>query len=235
MAFELQPFGDNEALLFSRLPYGDRSMGFGAIGHIRAELDWCDFYRMWCPERKDLYSPAFRSELNAMLRELRGFNGVLHGCPALGDYLMQSPRIDGRDKGFKIQTENYTYYFRCHVTGGFYYDISIYAYDNSFLLPELAGQHEIPEQCYAVDHGRLVLLRRYAEPEHVFTGDTPDANRRMADEWNASMGITTGQAIAMQMGLEHGFKDPRAWPWQYDQNGEPRSSDKPHQKDKEAR
>jgi len=220
MPFELSLFGPGEHSLFYRLPPGDRSMGYGVVGHLRGEVDFSGYYDTWLPQASHLTTPALRQEIKDLRETLR--LEIFAGGTAGLEYCRKAQAIDSRDTGFKICTEDYSYYFCCQPAGCFHYNLTMYAYDNSFLLPELAGAHEIPDQCYAVDHGRLMRLRRYIEPEHVFTGDTPDANQRLADEWNMQLGVTKAQVVAMQMGLEYGFKDPRAWPWQYDLDGKPR-------------
>ena len=238
MAFEVQPFGENEARLFSRLPLGDRNMGYGAVGHVRAELDWYSFYRMWCPERKSLDSPAFHRDLNALVRELRGIGGALHSCPDLSDFLREAAQpIGNNDKGFKIQTADYSYYIRCRTAERCDYDITIHAYDNSFLLPELAGKHKLPDHCFSVqpDSGELVILQQERPYIQSFDSNDPvDVRRQVADDLNEAMGVTKAQAAAMLMGALHSFDQPCAWPWQYDQNGDPRNCDRPKHKDKEA-
>jgi len=238
MAFELGPFQPEEEMLFAQLPLEDRFMGYGAVGHMRAELEWYDFNHMWCPEDKRLAGPAFHRERKELLRTLRGENGVFYSCQALSDFLEHAQSLANGDKGFNILTPGYSYCVRCRTTERYGYDITMYAYDNALLLPELAGLHELPEKCFSVmpESGELVMLqqeRPYIFPFH--SDDPPEIRRQVADELNEAMGVTKAQEAAMRMGVEHGFGQPCAWPWQYDQNGEPRCSDKPHKKEKEAR
>lgn len=236
MAFETQPFGVNESQLFARLPLEDRYMGYGAVGHIRAELNWFDFYSMWCPESKELDTPAFRSEMNALLRELRDTDGIFHSCPALGEVFWRAQSFDDGGRGFKIQTADYSYYVRCAITGSCSNDIIIFAYDNTLLMPQLAGQHELPKKCFSVqpESGELVMLQQDSPYIQRFdSNDPPEVRRQVADELNEAMGVTKAQEAAMCMGVEHGFDQPCAWPWQYDKNGEPRET--PHRVTKKER
>jgi len=235
--FEIHPFEENEARLFSQLPLEDRFMGFGAVGIFRAELSMDNFCRMWCQERKSLDSPAFRCELFALFHELRGNNGILHSCPALSDFLEHAQALAHGGKGFKIQTPGYTYCVCCRIAERCGYDITIYAYDNSFLLPELAGKHKLPDHCFSIlpESGELVALQQERPHIQPFHSDGPvETRRRIANDLNEAMGVTRAQEKAMLMGCLHGFDQPCARPWQYDQNGEPRKYMK-HQKDKETR
>ena len=229
-------FGEGEHELFYRLPFEDRYMGYGVIGHMRGELYRGGFSSFWIADAPHLITPAFRKELKS-LRSALGL-GLLNGSNMSLDFCETAPGIYAYlDTGFKICTDNYSYYFRCTPTPeGF--DITMYAYDNSFLLPEMAGLHELPEKCFSVlpESGELVMLqqeRPYVFPFH--SDDPPEIRRQVADELNEAMGVTKAQEAAMRMGVQYSFGEPCAWPWQYDQNGEPRCSDKPHQKDKEAR
>jgi len=234
MAFERKPFTYEDEQLYSALPFEDRYMGYGAVGHVRAELQWYDFNHMWCPERKDLATPAFRRELKALLGTLR--QDVFKSEPALSDFApkVRPVQILGEhDIRFKVQSEGYSYYIRCHpMTQG--YDITIRVYDNSFLLPELAGKHELPDHCFSVlpDSGTLVILQQ--ERPYIQSFDSNDSvavRWQVANDLNEAMGVTKAQAAAMLMGALHGFDQPCAWPWQYDKNGEPRRYDNPKQKE----
>jgi len=237
MTFERKPFIEDEEHLYKALPLEDRSMGFGYVGHVRAELIWHDFYHMWCPDRDGLATPAFRRELKTLLGRLRqGPFGSESGLRNFGPNALPMKFFGDFGIYVKFQSECYSYFIRCRpMERG--HDITIRAYDNSFLLPELAGKHELPEKCFSVipESGELVMLqqeRPYVFPFH--SDDPPEIRRQVADEMNEAMGVTKAQEKAMLGGSLHGFSDPRAWPWQYDKNGEPRNYVK-HQKDKEAR
>jgi hypothetical protein len=161
MAFELKPFEPEEGGLFRQMPLEleDVRFAFGAVGRVRAELEWHSFNYMWCLENDQLFTQGFRHEMNSLLHELRCRHGVFDSAEALSGVLVHAQSFENGDKGFKIQTASYSYYFRCREAERSGYDITIYAYDNARLLPELAGKHELPEKCYTVLEGRLVLLR----------------------------------------------------------------------------
>jgi len=236
MAFELSPFGTGEHELFYRLPFEDRYMGYGVVGRLLGEVDFSGYYDNWNPYSPHLITPAFRKELKD-LREALRMEIFQSGNESL-KFCRTAQAIDKRDTGFKICTDYYSYYFCCQPAGVGHYNLTMYAYDNSFLLPEMAGLHELPEKCFSVlpESGELVMLQQ--ERPHILPFDSKDPveiRRQVADELNEAMGVTKAQEAAMRMGIEHGFNQPCAWPWQYDQNSEPRCSDKPHKKDKEAR
>ena len=238
MAFERKPFTFEEEHLYSELPLEEGSMGFGTVGHVSAELIWYDFHHMWCPEDKDLENPAFRRELKLLLGALR--RGIFESEPALSDFApkVRPVQILGEyDIRFKVQSEGYSYYICCRPkTRG--HDITIRVYDNSFLLPELAGKHKMPDHCFSVlpDSGTLVILQQERPYIQSFESkDSVTVRQQVANDLNEAMGVTKAQAAAMLMGALHGFNQPCAWPWQYDQNGEPRNYDRPGHKEKEAR
>jgi hypothetical protein len=220
MAFEKQPIAPEDAQLFAQLPPEDENMGFGAIGHVRAELNWYDFHHMWVPEAKHLDTPAFRRELKDLLRALR--HGALQSEPQLSEFCQTAQRLHDGAAAMKIRSEGYTYFVRCRsdFPGA---DITIYAYDNSLLLPHLAGKHALPEKCYAVEDGQLFFVQQ-AHPHKLMVdvGGTAQENRALCDELNAALGVTKAQAAAMLMGAEYGFDQPCAWPWNYLENGEVR-------------
>jgi hypothetical protein len=238
MAFDMQSFKPEEARLFIQLPLEDRYMGFGAVGHVRAELEWDDYHHMWCPERKSLAAPAFKRELNHLLGALRSKKGIFYKCLTLASVWNSIQSLENGGKGFKIKTADYSYYVQCCLTERYGYDITIYAYDNSFLLPELAGKHKLPDHCYSVlpDSGDLVVLQQERPYIQTFiTEDPAEVRQQVADDLNGAMGVTKAQAAAMLMGALHGFGQPCAWPWQYDKNGEPRGNDMQKNKERETR
>ena len=215
MAFERKPFTFEEERLYSSLPLEDRFMGYGHIGHVRAELDWYDFHHMWCPDDKSLATPAFRRELKALLGALR--RGVFKSEPALSDFgpTVRPVQVIGNyDISFKVQSEGYSYYIRCRpMARG--HDITIRAYDNALLLPELAGKHKLPDHCFSIlpDSGELVILQQERPFIQSFHSDDPvEVRRHVADDLNEAMGVTEAQEKAMLMGCLHGFGQPCAEP-----------------------
>jgi len=235
MAFELSPFGTGEHELFYRLPCEDRYLGYGVMGRLRGEVDFSGDYDTWLPQAPQLITPAFREEIKALREALR--MEIFHGGNASLEFCRTAQAIDKRDTGFRISTDNYTYYSCCQPGGPLHYELTMFAYDNSFLLPELAGLHKLPDHCFSVqpDSGELIILQQERPYIQSFHSDDPvEVRRRIADDLNGAMGVTKAQEAAMLAGCLHGFDQPCAWPWQYDQSGEPRKY-VIHQKEKEAR
>jgi len=229
MAFEREPFTFEDEQLYSALPLEDRFMGFGHIGHVRAELIWHDFHHMWCPDMDSLAIPAFRRELKALLGALR--RGVFKSEPALSDFgptVCPLQVLGNFDISFKVQSESYSYYIRCHpMARG--HDITIRAYDNALLLPELAGKHKLPDHCFSVlpDNGELVVLQQERPYIQSFASDDPvEVRRQVAGDLNKALGVTKAQERAMLMGCLHGFDQPCAWPWQYEKSETPKHKDR---------
>ena len=144
-----------------------------------------------------------------------------------------------RGTGFKIESAGYTYYLRCRP-GQANYDVYLFAYDNRYLLPELAGQHEIPGRCYSIlpSTGELISLTQYENGYAPCDASkqNPEENRFFADTSNKFFGITRAQEEAMLAGSLFGWDKPAAQPWNYDENGNYRLDDpniKPKNKDKE--
>jgi len=144
--FEHTPFSpEEEEFLFSSLPLKDECMAYGHIGHVRAELHWHSFYKMWCEDADHLRTPKFWTELNGLLKQLR--TTTLQHEPALSDFGRKTQGVEstGQDISFKMQSAGYSYYIRCRpMTRG--HDITIRAYDNAYLLPALEGKPRMPCQ-----------------------------------------------------------------------------------------
>ena len=130
-----------------------------------------------------------------------------------------------RGKGFKLQDADYTYYLRCRP-GYSDYDVYCFAYDNRYLLPELAGKHELPNDCFSVlpSTGELIFIvmgesgyypKGYPTPDPVF-------NREIARSNNMLLGVTRAQEEAMLGGSLFGWNTDAAKPWRYESDGSPR-------------
>jgi hypothetical protein len=100
-----------------------------------------------------------------------------------------------------------------------------FAFDNRWLLPELAGQHFMPDVCFSIlpSSGGVIIIERDK------TGYTPVAScvepherREGVDNLNLGLGVTRGQEEAMLAGSLFGWDTPAAKPWKYDKDGNPR-------------
>ena len=143
----------------------------------------------------------------------------VYGKEAMDGYNMEAPSTFG----LKIISDGYSYYLRCHPDTSLFY---IYVYDNHYLLPELTGQHKLPDTCYSVlpSSGALIMLIR-GESGYIECKDSQigrEANRLFADTANKLNGVTRAQEEAMQAGSLFGWAVPAAKPWNYDRDGNPR-------------
>ncbi len=193
--YELLPVQSEEHKLFFALD--DDPARFGAIGHLRGDFDTGSlFYTTWFDNQKHLKSEAFKAEFDGMVNYLRENieNPVLKSRADMRRYCYAHPEqhINGgwhdTKAGFKIQTDAYSYYVRCTPHEGDY-DLYIFCFDNRYLLPELAGQHELPEFCYSTlpDTGGRSLSLNAANRAIIAVIIQPMADRRTAEPPTSSM------------------------------------------------
>lgn len=230
MPYELLSAEQRESDLFFRMD-GEAAERHGAIGYMRADFgrDGRGFWTTWFDNQKHLKTPAFKAEFDNVINSLRddGEKPPFASRRNLEVFCAASPglTLSGRGDGFKLQTEDFSYYFRCQPRNG---DHEIYAmaYDNRFLLPELAGKHELPVACYSTLPSTGELIQISLNKKGYLPCDSskpnPEENRLFADTSNRLFGITRAQEEAMLAGSMFGFNTPAAKPWHYDQNGNPR-------------
>jgi hypothetical protein len=229
MSYELTKSEERENRLFYRLD-GETAERCGAVGYLRADFGKSgqEFWTTWFDNQKRLKSNGFKEQFNGLIASLR--TEIFEDRPAMrlwcgGNYGVS---LGERGTGFKIQTADYTYYLRCKPGTGDY-DAYLFAYDNRYLLPELAGQHELPKTCFSVlpSSGELIQMWR-DKPGYVpFTSPaTTEEVRLAANDMNESMGVTRAQEAAMLAGNLFGWRTPSAKPWNYEQDGTPRKPPK---------
>ena len=150
MIYELIPVPLNEHTLF--FLQDTESERLGAIGHLRADFDsGTSFHTTWFDRQPHLKTDSFKAEFDCVVNSLRGDAEVpvLRSQADMTRYCHAhvEQRIEGVGRelsaGFKVITDSYSYYFRCVPRKGDY-DLYCYAYDNRYLLPELAGQNKPP-------------------------------------------------------------------------------------------
>lgn len=228
--YELLPAQDDKSLFFSM--DGERAERFGVIGHLRADFDSGElFYTSWTDNQAHLKTAAFKQEFDSVinsLREDREKTSPFASRRSLSAFCSTNPGMDlsPQGNGYVIRTQDYSYYLRCKPAAG-EYDIYCYAYDNRYLLPELAGQHELPNDCFSVapSTGELVFIVLGEDgyfPSSKSTSD-PHINRQIATASNVLLGVTRAQEEAMLAGSMFGWDAPAAKPWRYDAGGNPRS------------
>jgi len=226
--YKLLPAQD-ENLLFFRLD-GETAVRYGAVGYLRADFgkDGRAFFTTWFNSQTHLNTSGFKKEFEHVIYSLSdgGSEPPFASRGNLEAFCAATPgkELTTRGSGYMVQTQEYSYYFRCKPSPTDY-DIFCFAYDNRWLLPELAGQHDTPNGCYSLlpSTGEIILIRRgersYTPIAHQM--GTREDNRLFVDAKNAENNITRAQEEAMLAGSLLGWDTPAAKPWNYDQNGNP--------------
>jgi hypothetical protein len=200
---------------------------FGRLGYLRADFgkNGDEFFTTWFDRQGRLKTAEFRTEFDEIINFLRD-NHLLESRKHMKRFCSENPDKKITDySGFKIQTEGYSYYFRCNPGNGDY-ELYCFVYDNRYALPELAGEHEMPNDCYSVkpSTGEVVFIV-YGEGGYYPCGkSTPDreTNRQISTAQNALLGVTRAQEKAMLAGSMLGWEVPAAKVWNYNQDGSPR-------------
>lgn len=142
----------------------------GCIGHLRVDLGSTgqNFYSNWDDHRADLKTPEFKAEFDEVVNALR--EDANTGCflkdrDALRKFCHQFPESkineDGREFGFRLDTDDYAYMLRLNPNRG-EYAAYIYAYDR-----ELLDFYLIPEQ--EMDQDAFVQTEDYEAPTEKIT------------------------------------------------------------------
>lgn len=152
--YELVPAEESECNLFFGL--GEETVErYGFIGYLRADFgpNGKRFYTSWFDGDKRLKTDEFKRELDGVINSLQNEDEELPFTDrvSLELFCIDNPGLNlkGRGAGYKIRTQDFSYYARCRPSHTDY-DIALYAYDNRYLLPELAGQHEYPGGCFSI-------------------------------------------------------------------------------------
>jgi hypothetical protein len=226
--YKLTQTQDKDALFF-RLE-GESIERHGSVGYLRADFgnSGFDFYFKWFDSQPHLKTNLFRREIDSIINELRvdGQDTPLANRKSLESFYYANPgkELAARGRGYLLRTDDFSYYFRCFPRPGDY-DVYMFAYDNRYLLPELAGQHELPEGCFSVlpSTGQLIFVVSRAKGYLQISQSTDETrNRKIADSSNELYGITKAQEEALIAGALFGWDKPAAKPWRYDLDGSPR-------------
>ena len=106
----------------------------GCIGHLRGDMgsDGLGFYTSWNDHRPALKTGEFKAELDAVINALRSdaaYGGILANRGKLATYCRDHPESmmdrDGREYGFRADTERYAYMLRLNPNRGEY---NLYVY-----------------------------------------------------------------------------------------------------------
>lgn len=117
------------------------SMQTGLIGHLRADMDsnGKGFFSTFFDFRADLKTEDFKAEFDKVINALRfdeNYGGALKDSSALAAYCRRTPESsfsgDGREFGFRADTEQYSYMLRLNPNRG-EYNLYCYCYQRKWL------------------------------------------------------------------------------------------------------
>ncbi|MDF1494573.1 hypothetical protein [Caproiciproducens sp. CPB-2] len=229
MPYELLP-SQEDNLLFFHLE-GEAAERYGSVGYLRADFgrNGREFWTTWFDQQPHLKTPAFKNEFDEIINSLRddGQKPPFASRDNLTAFCAATPgkELTTRGSGYMVRTLDFSYYVRCLPRPGDY-DIYAFVFDNRYLLPELAGKHDLPDACYSVlpSTGELISISRYKKGYARCDGSkpNPEENRLFADTSNKIFGVTRAQEAAMLAGSMFGWDVPAAKPWKYDKDGNPR-------------
>ena len=114
------------------------------IGHMRFDFgNGRAFYGSWFGGNVALNDDEFRTEFNEITKELR--QGLLKGRTEMAKYITenQSLNLGSRGNGYKVQTDEHTYYLRCKPQPGDY-DCYCFCYERELL--EQAMSEDMAEE-----------------------------------------------------------------------------------------
>jgi hypothetical protein len=215
---------DDDSRLFSKLE-GKAAERCGAMGCLCADFgkNGREFWATWFDNQAHLKTPDFKHTFDELINTLRndGAEPPFASRLNLEAFCAAHPSITA----FKIAALDYSFYFRMQPQQG-NYDVYCFAYDNRYLLPELAGQHELPHYCYSVlpSSGELIRIQNGKSGYHLCNnqGLSLEKARFKANDENGLRQITRAQEEAMLAGSLFGWNTPAAKPWNYEQSGTPR-------------
>ncbi len=230
MKYQQTACTENEKKLFYRLE-GEAAERHGAIGHLRADFGrgGDEFYSTWFDNQKHLKTPDFRVEFDSIINFLRSKaeQPIFSSRHEMRKFTLAHSGWQIKDGvvGLKTQTADHTYLIRCRPSASDY-DIYCFAFNNSYLQPELAGQHELPNDCFSIlpSTGEVIFIKKDEAGYFRQQQSTSDLaiNRQIVTANNTLLGVTRAQEEAMLGGSLFGWDAPAAKPWNYDKNGSPR-------------
>ena len=116
----------------------DEDITAAKIGHMRFDFgNGRAFYGSWFGGNGVLNDDEFRAEFNEITKELR--NDLLKDRTAMGKYIRENPSLNlgSRGNGYKVQTDEHTYYLRCKPQAGDY-DCYCFCYERDLLEQAMA-------------------------------------------------------------------------------------------------
>lgn len=124
--------------------------------------------------------------------------------------------------GFRVLDEDYAWYIACTPWNSSR-QVSVFCYDRTALMTELARSRGLPESCHAVLNftGERIVVRFGEDGFEAFPqyGGRRKENLAYAMEQNEPKGITLRQMAAMEGGAVYGWETPMADIQNYDEEG----------------
>ena len=128
------------------------------IGHLRVDMgsNGKGFFTNWDDHRPELKSPEFKAEFDVLINTLRGDGDdgyFLKDRDSLKKFCYKFPESkmtdEGREFGFRIDTDDYAYMLRLNPNRG-EYAAYVYAYERDlldfYLVPTQEMEHEAPSE-----------------------------------------------------------------------------------------
>ena len=103
------------------------------IGHMRLDFgNGRQFYGTWFSGNDELNDEDFKAEFNEVTKILR--SDLLKDRSAMDKFIREHPSLDlgSRGNGYKVQTDEHTYYLRCKPQAGDY-DCYCFCYERELL------------------------------------------------------------------------------------------------------
>jgi hypothetical protein len=103
------------------------------IGHMRFDFgNGRQFYGTWFGGNDELNNEDFKAEFNEVTKILRA--DLLKYRSAMDKFIREHPSLDlgSRGNGYKVQTDEHTYYLRCNPQAGDY-DCYCFCYERELL------------------------------------------------------------------------------------------------------
>ena len=121
--------------LYSRSSENDKALG--CIGHLRADFgSGKEFYTTWWPHQGQLKDDDFVRELDEVVNYFRRKGRMLASRKDMRSFVEKNPAARIRDDeplyGFRMDSEKFSYFFRCFPLRG-NYDLYLYCYRREIL------------------------------------------------------------------------------------------------------
>ena len=112
----------------------------GCIGHLRVDMGntGTQFFSSWDDHQAELKTAEFKNEFDTVINALRNdaeYGGILASRTALASYCLRQPESvyeNGREYGFRVDTDKYSYLLRLNPNRG-EYAAYCYAYEKEKL------------------------------------------------------------------------------------------------------